>query len=215
TPREFTVFAETDAELVEVRWQGLRDLIRRDAGLRRHAEETFRERALTAFLANAPLFRHLTPKELDEVCQQAVFESYGSYERISLSRDTPASDYAARLAKEPLIAEEGAYVNGLILIRNGVVRVSQRYNNGERTISYLTAGQRYGFDEMAANWQQNAPLRMRYSLRAVGYVNVVVVPTATVEQYVRPRLPLERTPLSVLSAGPGGERQASNRASPV
>jgi Fe-S-cluster-containing dehydrogenase component len=79
----------------------------------------------------------------------------------------------------------------------------------------LTAGQSYGFDEMAANWQQNAPLRMRYSLRAVGYVNVVVVPTATVEQYVRPRLPLERTPLPVLPAGPEGKRQPFNQGAPV
>src|SRR5262249_52318506 len=29
TPREFTVFADSDAELVEVRWQGLRRLVRR------------------------------------------------------------------------------------------------------------------------------------------------------------------------------------------
>jgi len=207
TPRDFTIFTENEAELVEVRWQGLRDLFRRDAALRQHAEGIFRERALSEFLANSPLFRHLQPVELEEVGRQAVFDSYGAYDKISSFRDVEAGNFAARLAKEPIIASEGNYGNGLFMIRNGVVRVSKRCNNGERTVSYLTPGQAYGFDEMAANWQKGAPLVMKHTLRAVGYVNVILVPTAAVEQYVRRTLPGARMPLEVIATEESKEQQ--------
>ena len=183
TPREFTVFAETDAVLVEVRWQGLRDLMRRDEGLRRHAEQTFRERALKAFLANSPLLAHLSPDDLDAVAKEVLFESYGSYDEVGRFHDTPPDQYAARLAKEPLIAEEGQYVNGLYLVRNGLVRICVKHQHGQRTVGYLTAGQAYGFDELSAAAGDTTP-EMRRSLRAAGYVNLVLVPAPVVQKYI-------------------------------
>jgi Fe-S-cluster-containing dehydrogenase component/CRP-like cAMP-binding protein len=205
TPREFTVFADSDAEIVEVRWQGLRDLIRRDAALRRHAEQTFRERALPAFLANTPLFADLPAGDREQVGKEATFESFGSYEKIVTFREIAYENFAARLAREPIIAAEGDYVNGLVMIRNGLVRVSKQHHNGQRTVSYLTPGQSYGFDEMAANWQRDEPLLMRHTLRAVGYVNVVMVPTPTIERYIRPRLPRPRVSLPVVPPAPADE----------
>jgi len=193
TPREFTVFAETEVELVEVRWQGLRDLMRRDDALRQHAEATFRERALKSFLANTPQFAHLQPAELDAVAHAAVFESYGSYDRVSRFRDVAVDDFAERLRQEPVIAEEGQYVNGLYMVRNGLVRLTTRANHGQRTIAYLIAGQTYGADELAAG------VPMRHTLRAVGYVNLIIVPAAIIDKYAAPR---ERRPL------PPRERQA-------
>jgi Fe-S-cluster-containing dehydrogenase component/CRP-like cAMP-binding protein len=198
TPRTFSVFAETETELVEVRWQGLRDLMRRDEALRKHAEQTFREQALKEFLATSPLFQHLPAADMDKVLEQAAFDSYGSYDRISNFRDVPVGDFAARLEKEPIIAAEGDYVNGLIMVRNGVVRVSKKCDNGQRTVGYLIAGQNYGFDEISASARDGTMPQMSYSLRAVGYVNVVLLPTVTIEKYVLKTSPHPKVPLSVV-----------------
>ena len=183
TPREYTVFAETDGELVEVRWQGLRDLMRRDEALRQHSEKTFRERALLAFLGNSPVFRGVAPEQMEALAREVIFDSYGAYDRVSSFREVAYSDFAARLEKEPIIAEQGEYVNGLYMVRNGLVRVSVRENAGHRTVSYLTPGQSYGFDELA-RWQGATKATMQHTLRAVGYVNVVLVPAPAVEKYV-------------------------------
>ena len=54
-PRTATVFADTDdAELLEIRWQGLRDLMRYDDALRNHIDDIYRERALRAALREFP-----------------------------------------------------------------------------------------------------------------------------------------------------------------
>src|SRR5438105_3760235 len=46
-PRTATVFAdEDDTELLEIRWQGLRDLLRYDSRLKEHVDLIYRERAL-------------------------------------------------------------------------------------------------------------------------------------------------------------------------
>ena len=50
TPRTATIFAETGAELLEIRWQGLRELRKYDQGWRRLIDERYRKNALTAHL---------------------------------------------------------------------------------------------------------------------------------------------------------------------
>lgn len=200
TPREFTVFAETDAELVEIRWQGLRDLMRRDEGLRRHAETTFRERALHAFLANSPPLMHLRAEELQEVADAVVFESYGSYDQAKAAGAGAGAD----LASEPIIAEEGQYANGVYLVRNGTVRISMRHQHGHRTVGYLTAGQSYGIDEFLSGRDSTTAATLRHSLRAVGYVNLVLVPAPIVEKYLL-------TPEALQAAGVTTEQQRSKK----
>ena len=87
--------------------------------------------------------------------------------------------------KNPLPPDQMAatrdYVNGLYMVRNGLVRVSVRENAGQRTVSYLTPGQSYGFDELAARWQGATNANMQHTLRAVGYVNIVLVPAPAVD----------------------------------
>jgi Fe-S-cluster-containing dehydrogenase component len=92
-----------------------------------------------------------------------------------------------RLGQEPLMAREGDYPNGLLLVRGGFARVSRRYNHGERTESYLGKGEAFGLGELLAGWQGNfRPLR--HSLRALGYVDTLFIPTAVLEQHVFPKL---------------------------
>ncbi len=46
TPRSASIVCSEDAELLEIRWQGLRELRRFDAGWRRQIDENYRKNAL-------------------------------------------------------------------------------------------------------------------------------------------------------------------------
>src|SRR6267378_3225847 len=58
-PRTATMFAETEAELLEIRWQGLREIRRFDDGWRRMIDEHYRANALRVHLRATPLFADL------------------------------------------------------------------------------------------------------------------------------------------------------------
>ncbi|MFP6763000.1 MAG: cyclic nucleotide-binding domain-containing protein, partial [Planctomycetaceae bacterium] len=172
SPRTATVFSEGEGELLEIRWQGLRDIMRRDDQIRLHIEEKFRERTLSSFLRTSAMFSHLDDDGMDKLVASAQFESYGQY-------DSAKTVQTEGIQGEPLVAEEGHYPNGVILIRSGVARISRRHHSGHRTVGYLNPGQAYGFDEIAAGG-----IPHRYSMRATGFLAVVIVPTAVVENLV-------------------------------
>ncbi|MCZ6676339.1 MAG: 4Fe-4S dicluster domain-containing protein [Candidatus Poribacteria bacterium] len=218
--RTATVFAEGEAELLEIRWQGLRGIRRRDRKLKEHIDALYRKNALITHLRETPMFRHLSEEELTEVANQTVFETYGDFDWYTSYKTMAEESAANRLAKEPIIAEEGHYPNGVILIRSGFARLSQRFGHGHRTISYLGKGQYYGFDEIIHNWRQrsegetlpvwnergNQPVPLQYTLRAVGYANVLIVPTPIIEKFVldpdreNPRIPLALLPPPIVVA---------------
>ncbi len=108
TPRTATVFAEGDVVLLEMRWQGLRDIMRRDDGLRRHVDQLFRERALVSFLRTTPLFRSLDADALADVAAHAQLTTYGRYDRAGTLRELAAGHGESALDPEEIIAEEGA-----------------------------------------------------------------------------------------------------------
>ncbi len=172
TPRVATVFSEGEGELLEIRWQGLRDIMRRDVSLRMYIEEMFRERALASFLRTSSMFSHLNDEKMDQLCAAAEFETFGQYDSAQTNRTDD-------IRSEPIVAQEGHYPNGVVLIRSGVARLSQRFHNGHRTVGYLTPGQTFGYEEIA---EGGKPLRL--SLRAIGYLAVVIVPAPVVETLV-------------------------------
>src|SRR6185295_12072822 len=57
-PRSSSLFADTgEVELLELRWQALRDLKKYDRAMEAHIQKLFRERALSSYLRQAPVFR--------------------------------------------------------------------------------------------------------------------------------------------------------------
>ena len=202
--RTATVVAEEGAEVLEIRWQGLRDIRRRNRKLKEHIDARYRERGLETHLLATPMFQHLSGDELKEVANQTVFETYGDFDWHTSYKRLAEDSTASRIAKEPIIAEEGDYPNGVILIRSGFTRLSKKFGHGHRTLSYLGKGQSYGFDEVVHNWRQasrgTAPVSFQHSVRAVGYADVLIVPTPIIEKYVlgakqeNPRIPTELLP---------------------
>src|SRR6266498_1780680 len=195
-PRTTSLFAESEAaELLEIRWQGLRDLMKYDEALRKHIDEIYRERALSSALHEIPMFRQLSPEALQQVTARAEFGTYGDYDWSGDYKRLVQSAAGGQRRKEPVIAAEGDYPNGVILIKAGFARVSQKFGNGDRTLNYLGAGQIYGFQEIVHNWRRpKAVVPLQYTLRVIGYTHVIVIPTAVMETVVLPAVPKKDLP---------------------
>jgi len=195
-PRAATVFAASDeAELLEIRWQGLRDIRRYDQQLRIYIDEKYRQNALLSALRSVPLFRRLSIHELEKVMEGTEFQTFGDYEWSGSYKELLKTAIDGQRAQEPAIAEEGNYPNGIILVRSGFARVSQKFGHGHRTLNYLGAGQLYGFQEIAHNWRKpNAPVNLQHTLRVIGYAHVIVIPTAVMEKVVLPSLSTNELP---------------------
>jgi Fe-S-cluster-containing dehydrogenase component/CRP-like cAMP-binding protein len=177
TPRTATVFAEGPAKLLEIRWQGLRDLMRRAPELRDHVERLYRENSLRVHLRETPLLKDLPPDRLEHVAAATVFESYGNFDWYTDFGPDRRREPNEQIAAEPLIAEEGDRPTGLLLIRNGFARVSRRHGHGHRTLAYLGKGQVFGWAELVESYEIGQDIPLRNSLRAVGYVDVLRIPT--------------------------------------
>ena len=188
TPRSSTVFAEGPVEVLEMRWQGLRDIMKRAPEFRQHIDDLYRQNSLLSHLRETAVLSALPAEVFAGIATAAEFESYGSFDWHHKfdQQTTSASDQ--RLDDEPLIAEEGHYPNGLILIRSGFARLSRRKGHGHQTSAYLAKGQYYGLGELAHNWCESSTVPYQQSLRAVGYVDVIRIPTSTVERSLLPHL---------------------------
>ena len=194
TPRTATVFADGDLELVELRWQGLRDIRQRDRKFREFIDRIYGERRWAEDLAELPLFAHLDEKTLEIIAAQTLFETHGEFEWWSSYKKVAGGDSEEVLKLEPIIAEEGSYVDGLIIVRSGFARISERLDHGERTVRYATINELFGLEEIVQHWREGSELRLRRSLRAIGYVDVLRVPTALVEEHVLPNAPVHLLP---------------------
>lgn len=184
--RTATIVAKGNVELVELRWQGLRELMRRDKGFRGRIDREFRKRGLQAFLHASPIFQHLEEdgEDMSNLVKHAQLEACGDYDRVASFKALAEEGAATGLAAEPIIAAEGEHPNGVVIIRSGLARVSHRHHSGHRTVSYLCPGQMYGFDEIAEGWRSSSPVPLRYSLRAIGFLTAVIIPTPLIEKYV-------------------------------
>jgi Fe-S-cluster-containing dehydrogenase component/CRP-like cAMP-binding protein len=194
-PRTSTIFADSDdAELLEIRWQGLRDLMKFDDALRAHINRIYRERALASYLRATPIFKNLTKEQLDRVAEAVEFATFGDYD-WSGEYKRLAQSGGVRPEKEPAIVTEGDYPNGIVLLRAGFARVSQKTGGGERTLNYIGAGQIFGLNEIAHNWRnKDTSVSFQFSLRAIGYTHLLVVPTRVMEEIVLPSLPKSELP---------------------
>lgn len=188
TPRTATVVAEGEALLLEIRWQGLREIRKYSPAWKERVDGRYRERSLKRHLAETPLLRNLSEETLQLVADATRFETYGEFDwhtTYQRMRDASAREL---MEKEPLIVREGDYPNGILLVRSGFARVSRRYNHGERTENYLGKGQAFGLQEVATGWKSGQPVPYRHSVRALGYVDLLFIPTAVLEQHVLPAL---------------------------
>jgi Fe-S-cluster-containing dehydrogenase component/CRP-like cAMP-binding protein len=193
-PHLATVVAESEVELLELRWQGLRDIRRRDKGFRQQIDAQYRASSLKAHLRESPLFQGLHEAALEHLARHTLFETHGEFEWSGGFKEISARATSDIIETEPVIAEHGDYLDGLLLIRYGFGRVSERLDHGHRTVGYVTHNEVFGLREIVDHWRDGHELRLRHGLRAVGFVDLLRVPTALVEDYVLPNIPANRLP---------------------
>ena len=192
SPRTSTVFAdEEDTELLELRWQGLRDIRDWSAPAHDYIDNLYRQRGLASRLRETPLFSKLDPDVLTLIAENAVFESHGHFDwthRFQRER-SGGDDTGEVIGSEPLIFEQGHYLEGLLLIHSGFARVSERFDHGERTIGYLAKDDVFGLSEIIETQGGSGDRKARHNLRAIGYVDTVRIPTHIIEEHVLDHLP--------------------------
>lgn len=193
-PRNVSVFTEEDSELVDIRWQGLRDLRKYDEGFRRHLDSLFRERSIKAFIKDSYLFKHLNEDEQASLESCLGFETYGDMDWRAEHRRLLLSSARERIEAEPLIAQEEARADDLVMIVSGFARISQRLNHGHKTVGFLGRNRFFGLPEVVGRGQNGAEPCYEYSLRALGYVHALKVPATAMRDIVLPRLPAHLLP---------------------
>jgi Fe-S-cluster-containing dehydrogenase component/CRP-like cAMP-binding protein len=194
SPRSATVLANSDMHVLEIRWQGFRELMKRHDSMRKHIERLYRQNSLREHLRETPFFRNLSPSELEQVADASVFESFGTFQWTQSFKSNQQHDVSARVLAEPVIVAQGDYVNGLILIRSGFARLSRQHGAGHQTIAYLGKGQSAGLRELVHNWKTGERRPWLLSLRALGYVDVLQIAAEVVESVVLPKLDEDQMP---------------------
>lgn len=184
TPRTSTIFAETDSELLEIRWQGLRELRKFDQGWRRLIDQRYRQNALKAHLGATSIFSHLKDDELQEVADHTLFETYGKFDWHISYKKLQGEDRIEGVKDEPEIVKEGTYPDGVLMVRAGFARLSVKSGNGSKTITYLKAGDFYGADELYRAWKGESNTSLRVTITAIGYVEILRVPSKIIENHL-------------------------------
>lgn len=182
-PRSATVFAESHVELLEIRWQGLRELRKYDSNWRRLIEKRYSESGLASFLKKTPLFENLKDEALQEIAAHTVFKSYGTYDWAISYKNIRSMEKNA-INREPAIIRQGDYPEDLLIVRAGFARVSMRENDSDQTITYLGAGHTYGADELFRAWEGEKNVSFKASITALGYVDILQIPAMYLEKYV-------------------------------
>ena len=191
SPRTATVIAAEDTLLFELRWQGLRDIRTWSTPFRQRIDRIYRERGLVSRLGECPIFHHVDQRALDEIAKESLFETYGNVDWMyRFKREIEQSSDTSRIIEqETVICGQGDHVDGLLLINRGFARVTEHVDHGERAVEHLSVNDVFGLDEIADIAAGRTGVTLKASLRAIGYVDVVRIPTKLVSKYVLPGLP--------------------------
>ncbi len=185
-PRTASVFSESDALLLEIRWQGLRELRKYAPAWRAQIDESYRDNALNAHLRSTPLFADVDFAVVQDIAKEVLFETYGSFDwHVTYKKERQRG---AEQSSGTVICQEGDYPDGVLLIRAGFARVSTRYGSGQRNLTYLGAGDVFGLDELYEGFKSGETKPLQTSLTALGYVDLLRVPAPVLEQHVFPSM---------------------------
>ncbi len=206
-PRRASIFAEEASTLLEIRWQGLRELRRYDPGWRERIDRQYKQNALSAHLKSSQFFADMPEQVLAKIVKAASFETYGSLDWHHARR---RAKQQGQDSDETPICAEGDYADGLLLIGTGFARVWIMQGSTERTLTYLSAGDVFGLHELHKDWQRKAAGNdaeasspaLETGLSAIGYVDIIRIPAHVLEKHLFPCIDIEDPPLSTLAERP-------------
>ncbi len=199
-PRTATIFAEEEGtELIEVRWQGFRDILKYSSDLQSYVDELYRERALDSYFRSIPIFKNLGKEALEQLKKDAQFYTFGEYSWSGELKRLSAEERKQHFVKEELVVQEDEYPNGIFMIRAGFARLSCTKGHGQQTVTYLGPGKQYGYYELINNWlYPNKTVNYLYTMSVLGYLHTIFIPTRAFEEHVLPTLPEEEYPPPII-----------------
>lgn len=182
-----SVVAKSSCVVLEIRWQGLHELRKRELNFRQFVDTQYRQRGLYDYLRSIPLFEPLADGRIRELADLALFEIHGEFEwhrkfKQASKKMREEQNFDEVIESEVLIASEGDYLDGLLLVRNGFARLSRKVNHGHYTIGHLSTGEFFGLNELWESSQQQRDVVLNCSLRALGYTDVIRIPTSWLER---------------------------------
>jgi CRP-like cAMP-binding protein/ferredoxin-like protein FixX len=138
-PQSITARTATACRLVQVRVPALRLMKRKSKELKARLDQLYRERSLAAQLKSTPLFAG---------CNELVMEALK--EEVELISLEPGE----------VLMEEGATAEDLYVVRSGFLKLSQSFEAGSLSVSYLSKGMTLGEIELLVDgvdsWQATA-----------------------------------------------------------
>jgi Fe-S-cluster-containing dehydrogenase component/CRP-like cAMP-binding protein len=188
--RTATVFAETECDVLEMRWQGLREIRLFDKEWRTRIDESYRKHMLEQIIANSPYFDGLDETSFKEVSNNTIFETHGNYEWSESFKSS--KDRSVGSISEPIIAHEGDYADFVFVIAAGFARVSKTLGSSYRTLNYLKKGDVFGYEDfydahVNSDWKSSDDQpKIKFSLSALGYVHILKIPVSVLKEHVFP-----------------------------
>ena len=187
--RTATLVVTKPTELLEIRWQGFRDLRKYDDDFRLRIDEIYRERNRVSYLKALPLFSGIDEVTIQRIADHTLLESYGDWDWKANRRNGSNT-----VPNEAAIVEQGDYIDGLLIVLNGSARIVRNRHSAKQTIGFLRAGEVFGLHEIADEYhnadQEHLPVH-RFGLTAIGHADVMRIPTAIIEQELLQNLGLK------------------------
>ncbi len=190
SPRTATVIAETEATLLEIRWQGLR-ILRHDQRFAASLDMHYRKHWLNVHLREVSLLGHLPEASLMRVAKATQMRSFGRLEWNADYKKTRTLPVEQQIESEPIVCEAGRIPTELVIIRSGFARLSQQHGASHRTTAYLGKGHVFGLEEIAYNSVRPAntpPLSLQNTLRAVGFLDALFIPAESFAADILPHV---------------------------
>jgi len=185
--RANTHLAGDDETLIlELRWPGAREIRHWSDNFRQLVDTRYRQRSLWIALRSSALFEHLDDSALRSIANYCLFETYGALDWTHRYQRERTADHGGThiAAQEDIIAEQNHYLDDIILIHSGFVRMSKTFERSEKTLGYGSPGDVIGLEELKDSAGSGVPLHLRHSVRATGYADIIRIPARIVEKYV-------------------------------
>jgi Fe-S-cluster-containing dehydrogenase component/CRP-like cAMP-binding protein len=168
--RSATIVASKPTKLLELKWQGLRDLMRASKSFAKQIDDTYRARSLRSLLLSMEAFRDIPEQDLEALVTGAEFASFGR------------RDWNTKTGEETPICKQGDVSSSLIVMRSGFAKLTSKMGSGEFTRTYISKGELFGLQEV------KALSTYKHNLYALGYTDVIMLPGSLCQTHLFPYL---------------------------
>ncbi len=158
-PQSVTARTATECRLLQIRVPALRLMKRKSKALKQRLDALYRERSLSSQLKSTPVFAD---------CNDIFIEALK--EKVELVSCDPGE----------VVAREGEVADAFYVLRSGFLKLSQRFEQGEIVVSYLSKGMSLGEIELLIDgvdeWQT--------TVTSVEYAELIKLPKEIFEQLI-------------------------------